>query len=193
MKREKWPTLHVINLAHRTDRLEALKRELARQEIQDYRIWPGIVADRSSKGIAAAHQQIVKWAAENNLQEVTIAEDDVLFTDPGAFKHYINNKPVEFDLYLGGITYGNIGPDNNVTDFAGTHLYTIHKNFFNIFLSHDGQTNIDRSLKGKGKFVVCNPMVALQRNGFSDNRKREMDYTVYFEGRRLYKNPLPFS
>jgi hypothetical protein len=74
-----------------------------------------------------------------------------------------------------------------VTDFAGTHLYTIHQNFYTTFLDQNGEMDIDRALKNKGKFVVCNPIVAIQRNGFSDNRKQAMDYSIYFKDRSLYQ------
>ena len=121
------------------------------------------------------------------LSEITIAEDDVLFTADGAFTYYLQSKPSTFDLYMGGVTYGELLHDNTVTDFAGTHLYTIHQNFYSIFLDQNGETDIDRALKNKGKFVVCNPMVAIQRNGLSDNRRKELDYLIYFKGRSPYQ------
>ncbi len=84
------------------------------------------------------------------------------------------------------VTFGQLLPDHTVTDFAGTHLYTIHQDFYSTFLNQNGEIDIDRALKNKGKFVVCNPMVAIQRNGFSDNRKKVMNYSIYFQGRSLY-------
>lgn len=77
--------------------------------------------------------------------------------------------------------------DNTVNDFAGTHLYTIHQNFYSTFLDQNGEMDIDRALKNEGKFVVCNPMIAIQRNGFSDNRKKVINYSIYFKGRALYR------
>lgn len=179
--------LHIIHLPVRTDRWTLLLSELERQGISDYRIWPGVKTARPSAGIAMAHQQIVKWAIRENLPEITIAEDDLLFTADDAFKYYQQSKPPTFDLYLGGITYGELMSDNTVKDFAGTHLYTIHQNFYSTFLDQNGEMDIDRALKNKGKFVVCNPMVAIQRDGFSDNRNKVMDYSIYFKGRSLYR------
>lgn len=187
MRNAKLNMLHIIHLPDRADRWTLLLKELELQGISDYKIWPGVKTPRPSVGIAMAHQQIVKWAIRKNLQEITIAEDDVLFTADGAFTYYLQNKPSAFDLYLGGLTFGQLRHDNTVTDFAGTHLYTIHQNFYSTFLDQNGQMDIDRALKNKGKFVVCNPMVAIQRNGFSDNRKQEMDYSIYFRYRSLYQ------
>lgn len=180
--------IHIIHLPQRADRLTLLLEELALQGITDYTIWPGIITEVPSLGIAMAHQQIVKWAELSNLPEVTIAEDDLLFTAPGAFSYYCRKKPQDFDLYLGGITYGEILPGNIVKDFSGTHLYTIHQKFFQSFLSLNGQQDIDRALKDMGRFVVCNPIVAIQRNGFSDNRKRNIDYSIYLNKRPLFGN-----
>jgi GR25 family glycosyltransferase involved in LPS biosynthesis len=49
----------------------------------DYKIWPGIKTVRPSFGIAMAHQQVVKWAIQENLPEITIAEDDILSQQMG--------------------------------------------------------------------------------------------------------------
>jgi hypothetical protein len=37
-----------------------------------------------------------------------------------------------------------------------------------------------------GRFVVCNPFVALQQNGYSDNRGCYMDYSIYLRDRPLF-------
>ena len=109
------------------------------------------------------------------------------FTAPGAFRYYLQNKPQDFDLYLGGITFGQIMPDNSVSDFSGFHLYTINQKFYETFLSQDGVTDIDRSLNGKAMFIVCNPMIAIQRNGYGDNRRQQMNYSIYFKDHSLYQ------
>ncbi len=179
--------IHIIHLDNRPDRLNQLLPDLERHNVK-YQLWPGIVHTKPSIGIAMAHQQIVRWAAKECLPEITIGEDDLQFTAPGAFEYYLQNKPPDFDLYISGITYGQIISDNNLYDFSGLHLYTINQKFYNTFLSQDGATDIDRSLKGKGKFILCNPMVAIQRNGFSDNKRQEVDYSIYFNARSLYRD-----
>ena len=85
MRNAKLNMLHIIHLPDRTDRWTLLLKELERQGISDYKIWPGVKTARPSVGIAMAHQQIVKWAIQENLPEITIAEDDVLFTADEAF------------------------------------------------------------------------------------------------------------
>lgn len=97
-------TLHIIHLVARTDRMETLRRELAAQEITNYRIWPGITGTPTYRGVASAHQQIVSFADEQQTESVVIAEDDIRFTTPGAYRYFLNHTPADYDLYLGGIT-----------------------------------------------------------------------------------------
>jgi len=107
--------LQIINLKHRSDRLHLLKQELAIQEITNYKIWEGVLDTQGPKvGIAKAHKQIVKWAKKLNLESIVIAEDDIIFTDIGAYSYFIKQTPKEYDLYLGGIYYGYIKHDHSV-------------------------------------------------------------------------------
>ena len=128
------------------------------------------------RGIALAHKQIISWAKQNKQKEVLIAEDDIQFSDFGAFTYFISQKPIDFDLYLGGITWGTVRTDNTVADFSGTMLYAAHERFYDAILSLDITRDYDRAMAGLGRFVVCSPMVACQHSGFSDNQRRFIDF-----------------
>src|SRR5690606_25338769 len=110
-------TLQVINLPHRTDRLDNVENQLITQGIRAC-IWPGILTENPKIGIASAHKQIVSYAKDQNLPCVVIAEDDINFTSKGAFDYFLANEPSDYDLYLGGIYYGNINKDKSVKDFS---------------------------------------------------------------------------
>ena len=180
-------TLHVIHLKHRRDRLAQVLSELENEGINDYVFWEGFHdSEKPVRGIAKAHQQIVRWAMESGLPEVLIAEDDVKFSGKDAFTHYLNNEPEDYDLYLGGISYGKLKLDNSVDDFAGTHFYKIRRRFYQTFLSLSGEKDIDRALAGKGKFIVCNPMIAIQSDGFSDNTLQFRLNSLHFKKRKLW-------
>ncbi|MBL0096190.1 MAG: hypothetical protein IPP46_06550 [Bacteroidetes bacterium] len=180
--------VHIIHLKHRKDRLQLLDLEIVKQNILNYTIWEGILdIENPKRGIAKAHKKIVEWARNQNLQSILIAEDDVKFTAPRAFEYFLQNEPKEYDLYLGGIAYGNINSDNSTDDFSGAHFYKINQKFYDIFLSVPEEKDIDRSLANKGKFIVCDPFIAVQQNGFSDNQKREQNYDLYLQNRRLFR------
>lgn len=95
-------------------------------------------------------------------------------------------KPSEFDLYLGGITYGNIDKEGITNDFSGLHLYIINSSFFDKFLSIPEHGDIDRCLANMGSFVVCNPFVATQCNGISDNTGKYHNYDLHLKNRKMF-------
>lgn len=180
-------TLHIINLPHRTDRLLKLREELADQGITDFRIWDGIIHPTSPKtGISQAHKQIIQYALEKELSEILIAEDDVKFTAPGAFAHFMINKPKLYDLYLGGISYGNLKEDKTVEDFAGLLLYMVHERFYRTFLSINEKQHIDRGLRDKGRYIVCDPQPAIEQDGHSDNWNQYFEGAIFYKNRRLF-------
>lgn len=89
-------------------------------------------------------------------------------------------------MFLGGITWGDISGDSTAFDFAGTVLYTIYRKFYHTFLALQSGNDFDRQLAGKGEYRVCDPMVAYQQNGYSDNRQRKMDFSLYYEKYRWF-------
>jgi hypothetical protein len=181
--------LNIIHLPHRTDRLKLLEQELVEQNISQFQIWDGVVHESNpQKGISQAHKQIVKYAKEANLSEVLIAEDDLHFTSKGAFDYFIKSKPVDYDIFLGGILDGVVNVDNTIDDFSGTTLYIVNSQFYDVFLSVPENINIDRALRHRGKFIVCNPLVATQHNGFSDNIRQFCVYDLNLGGRIYFGN-----
>jgi len=179
--------INIIHLTERRDRWTLLHQELQTQCAQ-YRVWNGVrnAENNTTRAISKAHKQIVKHAWEHHWPEVMIAEDDLEFTASGALDFFLSNKPANFDLYLGSIYHGRIKEDHTVNDFAGLTLYIIHKKFYESFLNVNESEDIDRALKDKGKFVVCEPFVAIQRNGYSDHSGRFCDYKLYLKGRVLF-------
>jgi len=178
--------IHAINLPERTDRRIQLLHEFKQQNISEYRIWEGVKNVLNPPiGIAEAHRKIVRFAQQNNLEYVTICEDDIHFTSSNSIKYYNSRMPSQFDLYLGSITDGTI-INQSVKDFSGLTFYTIHKKFYDSFINHEITSNLDRSLRNLGDFIVCLPIVAVQHNGYSDNLKQHCDYTACFNQYPLY-------
>lgn len=186
--------LHIIHLLEREDRMQKLNKELYSQGIFSYQIHPGVRHKFSFEGIRRAHQNIVRKAQAESLPYITIAEDDIMFLGAGAYDYYISQMPEDldsFDLYLGGIMNGEILEDNTVEDgyFTGLTLYTITQKFYDKFLSIRSVGNIDALLRGRGRYIVCNPMVVSQHGGYSDNKERIVEsYNERLIGRNLYNN-----
>jgi hypothetical protein len=179
--------VNIIHLQHRADRMELLLDQLEQQNIKNYKIWNGIVNPKIiAKGISQAHKQIVRFAKENQLPEILIAEDDLKFTTKNAFSFFLKNKPSDFDIYLASIYLGEIKEDNTVDDFSGLTFYIIREDYYDTFLSTPEHDNLDRLIKYTGKFIVCNPFTVIQQNGFSDNVGMYCNYDALLSGRKLF-------
>ncbi len=164
--------------------------ELSNQGIENYYLWDAVHDPKGTyQGINKAHKQIIQWAKENGLPYVTVAEDDLQFFDKGAYEYFLNNEPKDYDLYLGGIFLGEIDDDNETQKFTGLSLYKCNYTFFDYFLSAEENEHLDIALCAVGgKFVVSNPFVVKQHNGYSTNEKRYMNYNFMFENRPIFKS-----
>jgi hypothetical protein len=188
------PTLHIIHLPERTDRMVLLKKELETQGINDCRLWPGIKNDvNPCQGISAAHKQIVQYAKDNNLDEITIAEDDIQFTAPGAWQYYLTNMPGTFDLYLGSVYVLHEIKGHHIENFTGLTLYTIRKRFYDEFLGTPNAGNIDVNLYGRGWYALCYPFAAIQHETYSDNSQGLINYSQYMQGKLLFGHEPPIQ
>lgn len=162
--------VNVIHDPKRNDRRILLESEIREQGFE-VRYWPALFEPvMPFAGINKAHKQIVRWAMAEKLPMVCIAEDDVKFTDKGAWKYFIEHIPTDFDIWLAGISCGIIKADRTVRDFCGLHLYIVHERFYNQFLGVSVELHLDRGLAGKGKYMVCDPFCAIQHDGHSDNK-----------------------
>lgn len=179
--------LNVI-CGQRSERLPVLKNELEQQGITNYQFWDGVYLPSIKASINAAHKQIVKYAQLAEFGRVVICEDDIKFTAPGAYKFFLNQIPEDYDLFLGSVFLGE--PDNNgvVKDFTGMTLYAVNARYYSKFLSVPDDEHIDRALSAVGgKFVVCNPFVAWQHEGFSTNTGKMETYDQLAQNRTFYK------
>lgn len=179
-----------LNIIHgnRHERLSLLKEQLDSQNIWDYKIWDGEhCVDSVVRSINLSHKKIVQYAKDNDLSEICIAEDDIKFTHPNSFNYFLENKPDSFDMYLGGCYLPEFNPNQTLKSFCALHLYIISERFYDIFLALPEREHLDRAMAGLGVFILCNPMVAVQSNGFSQNTGKEENYDRLIYGYEIYK------
>lgn len=160
------------------DGLDPLLEVLKNQNILHYNIWTAVaLATNVVASINASHKAIVKWAKENNLPEVCIFEQDIIFTAPDAWQFFLKNKPKNFDLYFGGLYTQSSQNfvDKSTSKPIGFHCYVVSQVFYDVFLSTPDDEHIDKSLWGKGDYKLCYPMPALQRPGYSFNEQAFVD------------------
>ncbi len=182
-------TAHVIIDLNRPVSNITIYKELDDQQI-DFRIWHSIPdPDSVIRSIGLSHKQIVSYARDEGLLEICILEEDVMFATPKGWEYFLSNKPVDFDLYLGG-TYGlNVSALKRITkepgateihNFAGLHCYIIHQRYYDRFLAQPENKHIDDQ-PGMGKFFVCYPFAALQHPGWSSNGRTMVNYNYRLE------------
>ena len=167
-------TLNIIHDIRRTEKYAPLIFELKWQKIYPFVIHHATVLKHSVvESINASHKKIVRAAKEAGSPYVIIAEDDVMFTDSGAWQYYLDNMPQSFDLYL-GCTYVKPFSLNKV---AGFQLYTVHEKFYDTFLEAPDKDHIDIAMNYLGgDYHICIPVVALQRPGYSANNNAYANY-----------------
>lgn len=184
-------TLNIIHDNRRSERWEPLMQELSRQGIVDYKIWPPVEdANNVVRSISLSHKQIIQNAKDRGLNEVCVAEDDVLFTAPDAWDWFLSKKPRFFDLYLAGcyspIKHGwDEAPYSYTQEPIGLHCYIIHSRYYDTFLATDENVHIDTAQKSNA-IKVCYPMAALQRSGFSANNRAWADYNLLLKPEDVY-------
>lgn len=176
-----------IIIGNLSERLPNLNKELEEQGILDYEFWPGVFLPSVKASINAAHKQIVEYAKLAEWPEVRIAEDDLRFSGKGAWDYFLKQKPIDFDIYLGGVFLGDPDDNNIVKDFTGMTMYVVKQRFYDTFLSVPNDDHIDRLLGGLGRYVVCNPFVVTQYDGRSSNTGKHEAYGRLQESRNFYK------
>ncbi|MDC3298526.1 glycosyltransferase family 25 protein [bacterium] len=185
-----------VNLDSRADRWKQFQEDL-----QDYNIhdvvtrFSAVKATPGWVGCKASHMNIIKHAIDNKLNNILIFEDDAEFVDNNM--NFLTDsltqlKTIDWDmLFLGcNVDYPNLNPqltkvtDNLVsTKFAyTTHAYALNSTVFNRIYNGLTQDNkqIDffygHKLIPTIKTFVTNPMMCIQRAGYSDIEKRVVNY-----------------
>lgn len=164
----------VVNIIHNEknlQRFEWINKTITEHNLE-YKFWPAIFDPRLSfMGISRAHKQIVQDAKDKGLPCVCIAEDDMYFTSKNSWQYFLDNIPMDYDLYLSGIYCGKPDENSIISDFCGLHLYIVNQRFYDKFLSVSENQHLDRGMKDAGgKYVVCIPTVAKQYDGWSENK-----------------------
>jgi hypothetical protein len=189
--------INVINLPKRTDRLRQFEIQASEQGF-NYKILDGIIDPIIVfRGISASHKRIVMDAKTKRMKRCIVAEDDIKFTSFGAFDYFLSQVPDSMDIFFGSVYEGKINENGRLIKgeaaneiLSGMTLYIVDERFYDVFLNINPMNHIDKALgllADKYEFYVCNPFVAIQANGYSDNKKKECNYDKLLKNRVLYE------
>ena len=191
---------HRIYVIEHPSRIGMFREQAKTQDQVNFIMYsvPAIIRPNPSEGIAAAHCSIIEQAKREGLDRVTIAEDDCQFFSTLALKHFFDNEPEDYDVYLGGLYAGSekITPENRIVGFfCGLHLYTVHHRFYDRFLGSDHHLDsIDNALSrlamyGGAKIVACYPFAAVQRELVSNNTGQIFRHKAFFNSKNTLGYP----
>lgn len=184
--------VHVIYDERRLEKWEPLMQEFKRQGIKEFTVWKPEVRKTAVESINATHKAIVRWAKENKVKELAIAEDDLMFCGDDGWQYFLNNKPDNFDVYISG-SYLIDAPEKwepplvKVSCWVGNHLIIVHEKYYDRFLSVPDNYHIDTAQGGFGDFYLCFPFAALQRPGFSANSMTQVNYNAQLKPEWLHQ------
>ena len=185
----------LINLPERTERLRLAKEELSRFFNPDKQIHviSGCRKKTSQEGIAQAHLDCVSFAKENNWPVVIITEDDLLFTSDNSRTYAdqcFSDVPEDYDILLSGVYHGSLTNSNKqhwakLHNFCALHFYIVNERAYDKILNFDFRLHIDRWMGSHLNCFVTKKFWCIQRNGWSDNVKREVNYDSYLTSYKL--------
>lgn len=184
--------LHVISDL-RNGRRDQLEAHLTSRKVP-YQLWDAVVDPKSVvASINASHKMVVRWAANEGLSQVAIAEDDCYFPAADGWEYFINNFDYSPDIYLGGNytpkseRQSSGGPFTSVAypSIIGLHCYIISARWYNSFVSVRDDAHIDTAQSG-GLFLAPYPFAALQRPGFSSNTRTHVDLNEMLKPEDVY-------
>ena len=186
-----------INLDERTDRWEVCKKEFEKIGILDKVERFSAVKDVDGRiGIIKSNLEIVKYAKKNNLNNVLVFEDDVEFiTDDtqgnlqksldqigklkwslfylGANTHnkLLKIKPnlilIKNSYAVHAMAYNKSVYDRFIRKYRDIERITKHSDILDVYLAEE--------IQSKDVCLMTNPMLATQRNDYSDIEKRKVN------------------
>jgi len=198
-----------INLDERTDRWKLAQEEFRKIEILNKVKRFSAIKDIDGRiGVIKSNLEIVKYAKENNLNNVLVFEDDIEFIIDDVQKHLkeslsqIGNMKWSL-FYLGANThnklikikpnlillknsyavhamaYNKVVFNNFIKKYENIEKITKHQDILDVYLADE--------IQSKYICLMTNPMLATQRSDYSDIEKRNVNQG-YIEER--YKRNL---
>lgn len=183
-----------INLDRRGDRNGECITELRKLGIKKANRFSAIEHENGLIGCALSHIAVINKAKELGWDYVIIFEDDIVIESKKALLNKIN-KYISYDfdvLFLGCWHIFKPNKINNDLDKVNkawtTHAYIVKEHYYDILINNyqegyenklklnTDRSNIDdytESLQKKDKWYSLNPIHITQRDGYSDNYKKD--------------------
>jgi GR25 family glycosyltransferase involved in LPS biosynthesis len=175
---------YVINLTERNDK-KAYIENLFKEKNIKFEFYRPTKHQNPRRGCLESHLHLIKEAIKNKHEKILIFEDDVKFVK--SLKS-IKEPPKDWNMiYLGGTVHRVM--DNKHDGYSRVQTWTTHAYFINLkdndFVNEllemeNYQEEVDRyyleKINPNYKCYMTNPMVAIQKEDYSDIEGQEVNY-----------------
>jgi GR25 family glycosyltransferase involved in LPS biosynthesis len=149
---------------------------------------------RSQRGCTLSHKEAVKKAKENNWKNVLIFEDDCVFIEDIKselikVEEFISTNDDWDMIFLGVNLNGPVEVYNDIfyklgANFATAHSYIVNSRFYDNILDFSFNDYLINDVYYKNAsrehtLLLTKKLLTTQRDGFSDNENRNMEYSYY--------------
>jgi glycosyl transferase family 25 len=186
-----------INLAHRTDRKEAVLKELASVGIPDSKVlrFDAIKHDDGAIGCTMSHIAVLKLAIENGWHNYLVVEDDAQWKDFQRGYNSLLTLHPENDVVILGGTFSRFS-GSKLVHCQTTTGYVVKKEYYGTLLANfeEGLLRLQETgirleyaidvywnhLIKHDKWALILPAMIIQRPGYSDITKCHQNYSKWF-------------
>ncbi len=191
--------IYLINLEKRVDRLFNAVEELEKFDIPYKRIC-AVEKENGAEGLRDTMLIIFREAEEQGYQNILVFEDDILFLDEDVnleMNKVVEQLPKDYRLLFLGAQYSN-----GFTHFHSPNLLPVTKAFathatcysalaIKEILAFGMQFPIDNwmvtDVQTRGGCYGTYPLLATQREGYSDIAKNTLSWRPFIDGRYAQK------
>lgn len=193
-----------INLDSRPDRKAHIEQQLNTIGFINYKRFKAIKTANGAVGCSMSHLKCLEDAREKGLSHLLICEDDTLFLKPELLKQQLNSflsrhKQQSWDVVL--LAGNNIPPYITIDDTCvkvshcqTTTCYLVNSSYFSELIENikEGISKLMRDQKNEflyaidkywlrlqktGRWFLITPLTVIQKDGYSDIRKRSVTYS----------------
>jgi hypothetical protein len=134
-------------------------------------------------GIKLAHQFALDTARRLSLDSSIIVEDDVELTSRNSIEYFMDcrylAKELDYDIIVGGAHHYEKS-EFGANKLSGFHFYSVLNPDVSFEACPKGE-HIDNWVGRNYKVWVCEPMIAVQRPGYSERVGKDVDYSERFK------------
>jgi hypothetical protein len=173
-----------INLKERKDKKLYMKKQFKKQNIPEYQFFSAKLHSNPKRGCLESHCSVIENATSCEI--LLILEDDAKWLR--SMSTTLPKPPPDWDmLYFGGTVRNNLGAFNK--DWTRVRTWTTHAYMVNmrnkdlvreILEARNYEMEIDNyyieKIHGKYKCYMITPMMIVQKEGYSDIEKANVNY-----------------